>query len=369
MRILFASLFALVALIGCKRGTETAATASSITEAGPGNYCQLGPLGLSVESTRLGKIRMRGMMGQDGESDKEVFTVKTRFKLFDASTPVKQPVLQSDGMLTMGAVGLKLKDETGREFNPIGGFGFSAATTRRTEDAILNAEKPEIADILTFESTIGAVGNLTLEVPGKWQVQQPDGKYLQPKETGTFRIRIPQSMWDSPPPSVEAGAGKWATVGPVSIAIENVRLGKVKMRGFGLNQEGESKESVFAIEVKVKLADPATKVKKPPFIPEGNLTFDSPAVTLKAHHGETFPIVTGFGFDRILGRQEKEVQLSAEKPEVADLLTFSAKAGTVDELFLTLWPKWQERRSDNTWVDGPLDGEFRFHIPKSMWMK
>jgi hypothetical protein len=308
------------------------------------------------------------MMGQDGESDKEVFTIKTRFKLFDASSPVKQPVLQRDGMM-MGGAGLKLKDENGREFSPIGGFGFNSAAARRTEDAILTADKPEIADTLTFESTIGAVGNLTLEVPGNWQVQQSDGKYLQPKETGTFRIRIPRTMWDSPPPSTEAGPGNWATVGPLSIAIESVRIGKVKMRGFGINQDGESKEPVLAITVRVKLAASSTRIKKPPFIPEGHLTFDSPAVALKASHGEAFPIVTGFGFDRIVGRQDRDVELSSERPEVTDLLTFSDKAGDADELYLTLWPKWQERRSDNSWADGPLEGEFRFRIPKSMWMK
>jgi hypothetical protein len=62
------------------------------------------------------------------------------------------------------------------------------------------------------------------------------------------------------------------------------------------------------------------------------------------------------------------VELSAAKPETTDLLTFSAKAGDVDEVYLTLWPKWKEQRPDNSWVDGPLDGEFRFRIPKSMWM-
>ncbi len=366
MRSLSTCLLILVALAGCKK--KDASSISSITEAGSGNYCRIGPLGLAVESTRLGKIRMRGMMGQDGESDKEVFTVKTRFRLFDTSTPVKQPVLQRDGVLMMGGAGLKLKDENGKEFSPIGGFGFNSAMARRTEDAILTAEKSEITDLLSFESTIGAVGSLTLEVPGNWQVQQSDGKFLQPKETGTFRIRIPLTMWESPPPATEAGPGNWASVGPVSIAVEKVRLGKVKMRGFGIDQEGESKEPVLAIEVRVKLTEPKTRVKKPPFIPEGHLTFNGPAITLKASHGETFPVVTGFGFDRIVGRQERDVELSPEKPEVTDLLTFSASAAKIDELFLTLWPKWQERRADNSWVEGPLEGEFRFHIPKSMWM-
>jgi len=366
MRSRSVCLFLLLALMGCKRAGDSTATA--ITEAGAGNYCKLGPLGLSVESTRIGKIRMRGMMGQDGESDREVFTVKVRFKLFDTSVSVKQPVLQRDGMM-MGGAGLKLKDENGREFNPIGGFGFDSAMARRTEDAILTNEKPEVADVLTFESTIGAVGDLILEVSGNWQAQQPDGKYLQPKDPGTFRIRIPRAMWEAHPPSTEAGPGNWATVGPISVAVEKVRLGKVKMRSFGFNQEGESKDPVLAVEVRVKLANPTVRIKKPPFIPEGHLTFSSPAVTLKASHGESFPVVTGSGFEKVIGRQERDVELFAEKPEVADLLTFSDKAGTVDELFLTLWPKWQERRQDNTWVDGPLEGEFRFRIPKSMWTK
>ena len=91
---ILAPLFLLL-LPGCKKSTES----SSPTEAGAGNYSRLGPIGLAVESTRLGKIRTRGMMGQDGESDRDVFTIKTRFKLFDTSTPVKQPVLQRDGMM------------------------------------------------------------------------------------------------------------------------------------------------------------------------------------------------------------------------------------------------------------------------------
>jgi hypothetical protein len=365
MRLVLACLF-LVALVGCNRAGKSSQSAT--TEAGTGNYCQLGPIGLSVEATRLGKIRMRGMMGQDGESDKEVFSIRTRFKLFDTSVPVKQFALQRDGMM-MGGAGLKLKDENGKEFNPIGGFGFNAINARRTEEAILTAENPETADVLTFESTIGAVGNLTLEIPGNWQVQQPDGKFLQPKSPGTFRFHIPRSMWDSPPPSTEAGPGNWTMVGPVSVAIEEVRIGKVKMRGFVINQEGESTDPVFAITVRVKLADPTARVKKSPFIPDGNLPFTSPAVTLKARHDEAFPVATGFGFDRIIGRQERDVELTGEKPEVTDLLTFSAKAGSVDEVFLTLWPKWQERRPDNSWADAPLEGEFRFHIPKTMWMK
>jgi hypothetical protein len=368
MRLILAYLFVAV-LVGCNRTGTGKSSQSGTTEAGSGNYCRLGPIGLSVESTRLGKIRMRGMMGQDGESDKDVFSVKTRFKLFDTSVPVKQPVLQRDGMMMMGGAGLKLKDDNGTEFHPIGGFGFNAAMTRRTQEAMLTADKPETTDVLTFESTIGAVGNLTLEVAGDWQVQQPDGKFLQPTNPGAFRFSIPRTMWDSPPPYMEAGAGKWATVGPVSVAIDDVRIGKVKIRGFGINKEGESNEPVFAMNVRVRLADKTAQVKKPPFMSDGMQFLSSPAVALKARHGEAFPLVTGTGFDQIIGRQRGEVELTAQKPEVTDLLTFSAKAGSTDEVFLTLWPKWQERQPDNSWADAPLEGEFRFRIPKSMWTK
>jgi len=65
----------LIATVGYSRFKSDAPT-----EAGAGNYARLGPLGLSVESVWQGKIRMRGMMGQDGESTENVFTVRTRFK-------------------------------------------------------------------------------------------------------------------------------------------------------------------------------------------------------------------------------------------------------------------------------------------------
>ncbi len=364
MRPLLACLF-LIAVVGCNQKP----TAPPVTDAGPGNYVQLGPVGLAVESARLGKIRMRGMMGQDGESKDDVFTIKTRFKLLDPSNVVKQPALQRDGMMTMGGGGLKLKDENGHEFKPIGGFGFDTVHTRRTKDVILNNEPTgEVADVLTFESVAAAVGDLFLEVPANYQIQQPNDAFLMPKDPGTFRFRIPRAMWDAPPPAVEAGPGNWATVGVVSMSVEGVRVGKVKMSGIGGN--GESRDDVFAITVKVKLTDAKARVKKPPFIPDGiGGSFVGPSVTLKPHASEAFPAITAFGLDRIVGRQDRDVELSAEKPEFTDLLTFDAKAAKADELILTLWPKWQELAPDGTWPDAGYDGEFRFRIPKAMWAK
>jgi hypothetical protein len=361
------SLLLVTALVGCSRTKPAPAS----IEAGPGNYCQLGPIGLAVESVRLGKIRMHGMMGQDGESKEDVFTVKTRFKLLDASVPVKQFALQRDGTMLGG--GLKLTDENGTQFKPVGGFGLSGVTARGTGDAILTGENPEATDVLTFESVAGAVGDLTLEVSANYQVKQSDGTFLQPKEPGTFRFRIPRAMWETPPPSTEAGPGNWATVGPVSVAVESVRVGKVRVDPFrpaGGGGRAESAEDVFAVSVRVKLADPAARVKKPPFIPDGfGASFLGPSVTLKSRTGEAFPALVAFGFDKIAGRQASDVELSAEAPEFVDLLTFDAKAAGVDELFLTLWPKWQERKPDGSWADGPLDGEFRFRIPKAVWAK
>jgi hypothetical protein len=301
-----------------------------------------------------------------------VFTVKTWFKLLDASVPVKQFALQRDGMM-FGGGALKLLDETGREFKPVGGFGFDAVKTRRTADAILTAEKPEATDVLTFESTAGAVGDLTLEVPANYQQQQPDGTFLQPKEPGTFRFRLPRAMWAGPPPSTEAGPGNWATVGPVSVAVESVRVGKVKIDPFrpaGGGGLAESKDDVFAVTVKVKLADAAASVKKPPFIPDGpGGRFVGPSVTLKSRPGESFAALSAFGFDKIAGRKDSDVELSAANPEFTDLLTFDAKAANAEEVFLTLWPKWEERKPDGTWADPGYDGEFRFRIPKSLWLK
>ncbi len=126
-------LLTLLAAVGCNRKPK----APEPTEAGPGSYCQLGPVGLSVESVRNGKVRMRGMMGGDGESKEDVFTVKTRFKLLDTGVPVKQFALQRDGaMMTFGDGGLKLTDEKGVQFKQVAAGGFDgvrrAAPTLRS---------------------------------------------------------------------------------------------------------------------------------------------------------------------------------------------------------------------------------------------
>ncbi|MCE9566772.1 MAG: hypothetical protein K8U57_32605 [Planctomycetes bacterium] len=349
---------------GCSRFREKAPT-----PAGGESFAQLGPVGLSVESVRHDAIRMRGMMGQMGESHEKVLTIKTRFKLIDTSTPVKQSALQRDGTMLGGGL-LKVRDETGREFKPVGGFGFNAVSARRTDDAILTAENPEATDVLTFETVAGAQGDLILEVPANYQVKQSDGTFLQPKDPGTFKFRIPHAMWAEPPPATEAGPGNWATVGPVSVAIESVKVGKAKVNPFQPtrpNAIAETKDDVFSIVVKSKLANPAAKVKKPPFISDGG--FARVSVTLKNKAGESYPVLTSFGFDKLIGRQVRDQELTPTQPEVTDLLTFDAKAASADEVFLTLWPVWEEQTPNNTWADPKYDDEFRFRIPKSMWAK
>jgi len=108
-------------------------------------------------------------------------------------------------------------------------------------------------------------------------------------------------------------------------------------------------------------------VKKPPFIADGG--FSRISVTLKSKAGESYPVLTSFGFDRLIGRQERDQELNPSQPEVTDLLTFDAKAATADEVFLTLWPVWEEPKADKGWADAKYDEEFRFRIPKSMWAK
>ena len=366
LRTLF--LLTLLVAVGCKRGGKSTEPA----EAGSGSYSQCGPLGLSVESVRNGKVRMRGMMGQDTESKDDVFTVKTRFKLLDTSVGVKQAALQRDGaMFTIGDGGLKLTDANGVRFKAVVGGLTTDVKARRSDDAILTAENGEATDLLTFESITGATGDLTLEVPANYWLRQPDGSYSLPKDKETFRLRIPRAMWETPPPTTDAGPGNWATVGPVSVSVESVRVGKVKIRGIGIGREaGESADDVFAANVRVKLANPAAKVKKPPFVPGGPIVFNGPGVALRgARAGESYAVLTAFGLDQIVGRQTSDVELTAAKPELTDLLTFDAKAANADELILTLWPRWQEQKPDGTWADVSPEGDFRFRIPKSMWGK
>lgn len=362
-------LLTLLAAAACNRGGSVSAPGTA--EAGAENYARLGPIGLAVESVRLGKVRMRGMMGQDGESKEDVFTVRTRFKLLDTATPVKQPALQRDGgLISIGDNGLKLTDERGTRFKTVAGGGFDGVRARRAEAAVLTAESSEAPDLLTFESVRGASGDLTLEVPANYQVMQPNGSFAQPKEPGTFKLRIPKAMWDAPPPTTEAGPGHWVTIGPVSASVEAVRLGKVRIRSFGVTgRTGDSKEDALAVTVRVKLADPAARVKKPPFVPGGPAAaFTGSSVTLRpANGGDPFKALTAFGLSQIVGRQDNDVELTAQNPELTDLLTFEARAAQTDELVLTLWPKWQERKPDGTWADTTAEGDFRFRIPKSMW--
>lgn len=360
-------LVALLASVGCNRGQPDQPGSA---EAGSGNYARLGPIGLSVESVRHGKVRIRGMMGQDGESKEDIFTIKTRFKLFDTAVPVKQPAIQRDGgLISIGESKLKLYDAQGRQAKPVVAGGFDGVRARRSDTAVLTADHSETTDLLTFESISGATGDLTLEVPANYQVMQSDGNFLQPKEPGTFKIRIPQAMWNAPPPTTDAGPGHWATVGPVGVSVESAKLGKVKVRTF--QGTGDSAEDVLALAVRVKLADTAALVKKPPFIPSGiGASFSGAAVTLRsARSGETYKAVTASGLHEFIGRQSKDIELSAKQPELTDLLTFEARAAEVDELILTLWPKWQERKPDGTWADTAAEGDFRFRIPKSLWAK
>ncbi len=194
MRPLLIALLAIT--LGCNRKSDP-----TPTDAGPGNYARIGPIGLSVEEVRHGKVKMRGMLGATGESKDAVLTVRTRFKLFDTAVPVKQSELQRDGSLMSGGL-LKLKDSAGKEFKSVGGFGFDAVQGRRADTAILTADKPEASDVLTFESVEGAKGALILDVSANYQIRQPEGTFRQPVDPGVFRFRLPRATWVelTPPP-------------------------------------------------------------------------------------------------------------------------------------------------------------------------
>ncbi|HEY1191762.1 MAG TPA: hypothetical protein VGE74_29290 [Gemmata sp.] len=372
MRALFVPLLLLAICVafGCKRGAELP---PDTTTAGTSNFARLGPLGLSVESVRLGKVRMRGMLGQDGESKEDIFTIKTRFKLFDTSMPVKQAALQRDGgLITFGDGGLKLTDERGVRMKVVTGGGFDGVRARRTDTVVLTADHNETTDLLTFESVAGATGDLTLEVPANYQVMQSDGTFMQPKEAGTFKIKIPKAIWAAAPHIADAGPGHWYTVGPVSMSVDAVRLGKVKVRTFGIGGgTGDSKEDALAVTVKVRLANTTVRVKKPPFLTGGPVAaFSGVSVTLRpAKGGDPFKTLTAFGLSEIVGHQQKDIELSEKRPELTDLLTFEAGAAQADELILTLWPKWQEQKADGTWTDATAEDDFRFRIPKSLWAR
>ena len=104
-----------IAAVSRKRGADAPPVAQEPVEVGSGDFYRAGPVGLRIDAVRLGKVRMRGMMGQ-GESKDDVFVVHTRFKLM-GDGPVKQPALQRDGgLITFGEGGLKLTDSRGVRF-------------------------------------------------------------------------------------------------------------------------------------------------------------------------------------------------------------------------------------------------------------
>jgi hypothetical protein len=351
----------------CRWAREKAAVVAGPTEAGVGNWVRLGPVGLSIESVRLGKVRMGGMMGQAGESKDDVFQVRTRLKLFDPAATVKQDPLQKDGMMFFGS-GLKLTDAAGTPYKEVGGFGFDSVKGRRSKPVELTAANPEATDLLTFEAKAGDADELVLTIPGTWQEKQADGRFLQPQKPGSFTFRLPKAVWAAPPRTIDAGPGNWYRIGPVGAEVTAVRFGKVKMAAGGpFGGPAESAEDVVSVAVRFRVFEPAGAVKKAPFVPDGGLPFSSAAVVLADPTGKRFPAAAGRMFDRITGRQSGDVELTAANPEVADLLTFDGKAAAAGELILSLWPNWRERAADGSWVEPDTDDEFRFRIPRSMW--
>jgi len=354
--------------VGCRKNAGGDGTADAPPAVTPGaeNWVKLGPVGMSVESVRVGKVRMGGMMGRAAESKDDVFQVRTRFRLFDPAAVVKQGTFQSDGMVMFGH-GLALKGADGTAYKEVGGGGFDSIKGRRTKAVELTAAAPEATDLLTFEGTAGLAEELVLTVPGTWQEKQPDGTFLRPPTPGAFTFRIPKAAWSAPPRAVEAGPGNWYRIGPVGAEVRAARVGKVPLESrFG---KGHSTDDVLAVTVAFRVFDPKAAVKKSPFMPDGGFGFNNPAVVLAGKNGERFPAVLGGTFDRVAGRQAHDAELWGKTPEVTDLLTFDAKAATADELFLTLWPNWSEKAADGKWADPDTDDEFRFRLPRALWAK
>jgi hypothetical protein len=169
----------------------------------------------------------------------------------------------------------------------------------------------------------------------------------------------------SPAPKwTDAGPEQWQQVGPCAVAVESVRVGKVKVKGVGLGGEGESKEDLLVIKTRFRNQDDKLTVK---YIPWQNdrmpITID---LSLADDRGQSYKPVVAFGlWTTVEGRPGDDVIVKAADPPVSDLLTFEAKAAQANVLLLEMPAKWMEQDPAGWRIKS--EGKFRFRIPREMW--
>jgi hypothetical protein len=174
-------------LAGCGQGV-------SWTDAGPEQWQRVGPCSVTVESVRVGKVKVKGMLGGEGESREDLLIIKTLFRNHDDQLKVKYIPWQSDRMPV--AIGLSLTDDKGQTYKPVVAFGsFATVQGRPGDDVVVTPADAPVSDLLTFEAKAAEANVLLLEMPAKWMEQEPAGWRI--KSDGTFRFRIPRQMWQA----------------------------------------------------------------------------------------------------------------------------------------------------------------------------
>jgi hypothetical protein len=338
---------------------------SGLEEIGPEKWQLVGAGGLSITAVWHGKVKGRAMMGE-GRSKDKVLVIRTQFRNFDDSTPIKYSPWQNEGMM-FGGSDVVLKDAKDTRYNMVQFGMFSQIEGRQKGDVEVKASDPPVHDVLTFEGKAAEAAELILELPAKWWVPA-DGKAWRVVDAGKFRYRIPRSVWEgkSDPEVVyaEVVPGQWERCGPVGMTIDEVRLGKVKTEGFPA--KGESKEPVFLVRTRFKVFDDKLTIRYLPW--QGDAPFGlGNDINLEDDKENQYNLVVFGLFGSPEGRQKKEVELNASQPPVADLLTFQSKAANASVLFLELSARWQEQGAKG-WQT-VSKGRFRYRIPRSVWEK
>jgi len=161
-------------------------------DAGIGMWIRHGPIEMSVESVRLGPVKLHSASGTT-ETPAFVVTTRVRYCGDRHVDSVSLLPLQPSGP-TPGRGAVVLEDESGRRYAPL--EGFESFVGRRTLEVRLDAEKSEATDELVFDPAAANVDVLIMTLPSLCRARDDAGRdTLQPLDRPPFRFRLLQWMW------------------------------------------------------------------------------------------------------------------------------------------------------------------------------
>jgi hypothetical protein len=157
----------------------------------PGQWERVGPVGMTIDEVRLGKVKTEGFPGK-GESKDAIFQVRTRFKVFDDKLTLRYVPWQGDAPFGFGNE-IILEDEKETHYSLLAFGLFASPEGRQKKEVELKASDAPVADLITFEAKADDAGVLFLELPARWK--ERGAKDWETVTKGKFRYRIPRSVW------------------------------------------------------------------------------------------------------------------------------------------------------------------------------